>query len=48
MRSLVLFLCFIIGLGAKAQKINADKLSAGGERLIVVLRTAFEENTLQI
>ena len=48
MRSLVLFLCFIIGLGAKAQKINTDKISAGGERLIVVLRTAFGENTHQI
>ena len=48
MRSLVLFLCFIIGLGAKAQKINADKISAGGERLIVVLRTTFGENTHQI
>ena len=48
MRSLVLFLCFIIGLGAKAQKIDADKISAGGERLIVVLRTAFGENTHQI
>ena len=48
MKTLVLFLCFLIVLGAKAQKINADKISAGGERLIVVLRTAFGENTHQI
>ena len=48
MRTLVLFLCFLIGLGAKAQTINADKISVGGECLIVVLRTAFGENTHQI
>ena len=45
MKTLVLFLCFLIGLVAKAQKINADKITTSGDRLIVVSRTAFGDNT---
>lgn len=45
MRTLILFICFLIGLVANAQEIKADKTAVGGGRFIVVSRTAFGENT---